>query len=417
MKVFKFGGASIKNAAAIRNMCEIIRQHQDQRLVVVVSAIGKSTNALEEIHQCAISARDSIRLINDFFEYHQNIAHELFTDHQSIDDRIDKLKFYLESILSEMEVNADQAYSSIVSVGELLSSTIIAHYLNQCGIDTLWTDARLLIYTNDVFKEANVDWDSTRNNINAFAENQGTQQVILTQGFIAATRTGQTTTLGREGSDFTGTIFASCLDASSFTVWKDVPGILNADPKRISDTVLFDELSYKEASEMTYYGAKVIHPKTIKPLANQNIPLYVKCFDEPDAPGTKIHDCKVLQTLPVIIFKEKQCLVSFKSKDLTFVNEKGISLIFETLHNLSINMNIMQNSAVSFSVCLDYKEDKVNQLITALKNQFDILYNTNLELMTIKNYTEASISQYRPKSKILLEQKSRRNYRVLVNES
>lgn len=414
MKVFKFGGASIKNADAIRNMCSIISQYQNEHLTVVVSAMGKSTNALEEIHQCFLDQKDYRLLVGNFFEYHQFIINELFSNVTSVDHDVDKWKLYLETILSQTFTNSDQVYDSIVSVGELLSSSIIGHYLNQCGINTIWSDARQLIKTDSLFREASVDWDNTRKNIRQYLNSKDSQQVVLTQGFIAGTTGGQTTTLGREGSDFTGAIFASCLDANSFTVWKDVPGILNADPKRIDDAVLFDELSYNEASEMTYYGAKVIHPKTIKPLANQNIPLYVKSFDHPEANGTMIHGCNILHSIPVIIFKENQCLVSFKSKDLAFVNEKGISVIFDALHDLLIDMNIMQNSAVSFSICVDFQENKINQLIIALKDQFDILYNTGLELVTIKNYTEEAIEKYKPQGEALLEQKSRNNYRVLT---
>lgn len=414
MKIFKFGGASIKNASAIRNMCDIIRTHQNERLVVIVSAMGKSTNALEEIHAITLANKDTSQLITDFIAYHQAIADELYNKHIALDTEILHWQQYLEELLESEVATDDQLYDNVVAVGELLSSTIIGQYLNECGINTKWVDARDLVQTDDVHKEANVDWANTISNVQNYVSAQDTNQVILTQGYIAATHSGATTTLGREGSDYTGAIFASCLDADSYTVWKDVPGILNADPKRIDDAVLFDELSYNEASEMTYYGAKVIHPKTIKPLANKNIPLYVRCFDKPEVEGTEIHDCQVIHTIHVIVFKENQCLVSFKSKDLAFVNEKGISVIFDTLHDLSINMNIMQNSAVSFSICVDYNEKKVNQLITSLKDQFDILYNTNLELVTIKNYTEQAIAKYLPNGEILMEQRSRRNYRVLM---
>ncbi len=414
MKVFKFGGASIKNATAIRNMCEIISTHQSERLIVIVSAMGKSTNALENIHHCVLEHQDYSRQVEELISFHEVIVRELFSDDHLIDSLIEQSKSYFEEALSNRDVSSDQLYDTIVSVGELVSSMIVSNYLNQCGISTLWADARQLIQTNDVFKGAKVDWDSTQKRISEFVSSQKNPQVILTQGFIAATADGLTTTLGREGSDYTGAIFASCLDADSYTVWKDVDGILNADPKRIEDAVLFDELSYDEASEMTYYGAKVIHPNTIKPLANRHIPLYVKCFDQPDASGTKIHNCKVLHAVPAIIFKENQCLVTFKSKDLTFVKEKGISQIFDALDDLSINMNIMQNSAVSFSICIDYQEGKVNRLIDLLKGQFDIRYNSDLELVTIKNYTEEAIDKYRPQGKVLLEQKSRSNYRMLI---
>lgn len=415
MKIFKFGGASIKNAHAIRNMCKILQDHLDESLVVIVSAMGKSTNALERIHQAVIADHSCKELIEEFIAFHEEISHELFEDQQLIDPQIEQWTTYLNESISQSNYTSNEMYDAIVATGELLSSTIIGQYLNQCGVDALWTDARKLIQTDTAFKEANVDWDHTKNNITTFIEKQNREQIILTQGFIAGTSTGQTTSLGREGSDFTGAIFAACLQADSFTVWKDVAGILNADPKRIPDAILFDELSYNEASEMTYYGAKVIHPKTIKPLANLNIPLFVRCFDQPELPGTKIYDCQIKHSASVIVFKENQCLVTFKSRDLAFVNEKGISIIFDTLHELSIDMNIMQNSAVSFSICVDYHRHKIHRLIDSLKNRFDILYNTDLELVTIKNYSEETIAKYRPQGEILLEQQSRNNYRVLLS--
>ena len=414
MKVFKFGGASIKNATAICKVGDIIRNHQNESLIVVVSAMGKSTNALEEIHQFTLSKKDASPLIVNFMAYHRGIVDELFENRESIYEKMDEWQQYLEEILLETFPNPDQLYDAIVCVGELLSSIIIGQYLNECNIKTTWVDVRKLIQTEDTFRNAKVDWDNTCNNINKYVDCQEGQQVILTQGFIAATDNGKTTTLGREGSDFTGAIFSSCLNTNSFTVWKDVPGILNADPKKNHNTILFEQLSYRQISEMTYYGAKVIHPKTIKPLANKNIPLFVRCFDQPNTAGTKIDNCQVAHSVPVIIFKENQCLVSFRRKDFTFVNEKSISLIFGALHDLSINVHIMQNSAVSFSVCIDYHKGKINRLIDTLKDEFDLLYNAGLDLVTIKNYTKEAINKYIPQGEILLEQKSRNNYRALI---
>jgi len=416
MKVFKFGGASIKNATAIRNMCEIIRDHQTEQLIVVVSAMGKSTNALEKIYHCVLDNKSYNQHIKEFILFHRDIATELFGENKAVNQSITKWSEILQKVaVSKFESN-EQFYDAVVSIGELLSSTIIGLHLNQSDVKTLWTDVRQLIITDSAHREAIVDWEVTGSNICDFIDKNNKGQIILTQGFIASSDKGHTTTLGREGSDYTGAIFASCLKSESFTVWKDVPGILNADPKRINDAILFQELGYNEASEMTYYGAKVIHPKTIKPLANQNIPLYVRCFDSPSTAGTKIHQSTTQHDTPIIIFKENQCLVSFKSKDLTFVNEEGISVIFKSLHELSIDMHIMQNSAVSFSICIDYHEGKVEKLIKKLEDHFFILYNTGLELTTIKTYTEEAINKYRPSVEILLEQKSRNNYRVLMGK-
>ena len=416
MKVFKFGGASVKSAAAIRNMIEIIKSYKEDSLVIVISAMGKSTNHLENILNLAIAEKNFSKELEEFTLYHLNIINELEaqpTLKSNVEIRINELRDHLNQT---KKPEYSKFYDQIVSYGELLSTTIIHDCLIQSGIISTWIDSRELIKTDNTFQDGKVDWKITCTNINKHIQ-ESTDSKFVTQGFIGSTIAGETTTLGREGSDYTAAIYASCLNAENVTIWKDVPGILNADPKIISDATLFSELPYNEASEMTFYGAKVIHPKTIKPLANKNIPLHVRCFEAPKEKGTVIHNCKIDNMPPVIIYKENQCLISFKEKDLSFVNEKGMSRILETLHELDWNIHIMQNSAISFSACLDYNSIKMEKLIKMLKDEFTILYNTGLQLVTLKNYSVESLEKYKPKGILLLEQISRNNYRVLVEKN
>ncbi|UII23080.1 aspartate kinase [Fulvivirga ligni] len=414
MKVFKFGGASIKNADAIKNMCQIIANNATEKLVVVVSAMGKTTNNLESLlfNKAKQEAQDEN--LKSLLEYHMDICRELFpSDHNIFNLLIDQISELRTTLNKEMPF--DQLYDQTVSVGELISSTIITNYLNLKGTSSLWLDAREYIRTSNSFREGHVDWKVTEELIKHDVKELAKDQILVTQGFIGRADNGLTTTLGREGSDFTAAIFASCLSAESVTVWKDVPGILNGDPKKVADTILFDELPYQEAAEMTYYGATVIHPKTIKPLANKGIPLYVRSFDHPDEPGTIIHDCKLRTDLPpTIIIKNDQCLLSFKVVDFTFINEDNLSLIFKTVSENDIKINIMQNSAISFSIVIDNDMKKIQKLMVSLKDHFDIRYNSGLQLITLKNYKPSTLQEYRKDKKILLEQISRNNYRALI---
>lgn len=413
MKVFKFGGASIKNATAIRNMCDIIRKHADEKLLVVVSAMGKTTNALEAILAAKKHKGNADDEIRDLLRYHIDICKDLFDDDHPIFSIVHAIFDELTHELHQ-SYHYNQLYDQVVAKGELLSSNIITAWLQQCGTHAHWIDAREYIRTDNNFRGGRVDWKLTEELILHDIARMAAESILITQGFIARSDNHFTTTLGREGSDFSAAIFAYCLNAESVTVWKDVPGILNADPKLIPDAILFNELPYQEAAEMTYYGASVIHPKTIKPLANKGIPLYVRSFDHPDAPGTAIHECKLEEIPPTIIIKNDQCLVSFKVLDFTFINEDNLSLIFKKLSKVDLKINIMQNSAISFSIVVDYEAGKLERLIESLKEHFDIRYNTGLKLITVKNYTKSQLDKYRNDQKILLEQISRNNYRALV---
>lgn len=418
MKIYKFGGASVKNSVAVQNMCNIIGKYKNNnKLLVVISAMGKTTNALEELLFLKAKDADYHAKFKAIYDYHFEIINNLFPqkDHpvyQIIANSFQELEEHLSFAITEDNYNL--VYDQTVAFGELISTQIISCYLNLIGIKTEWIDARDYIRTDDSFREGRVNWAVTKELINLNLPEILEEKIIVTQGFIGKCFDGHTTTLGREGSDYSAAIFADCLNACSVTIWKDVPGILNADPKLIKDATKFDVLSYNEAAEMTYYGASVIHPKTIKPLANKSIPLWVKSFEDPDAAGTCITNEYHEKVIPAIIFKFSQTLISFTVKDFSFIDEKQLSLIFHTLHELNIKINLMQNSAITFSICIDHYEYKVKKLIDQLSNDFKIYYNQNLTLITIKNYDEETVEKIIEAKKILLEQKSRHTFQILV---
>lgn len=412
MKVFKFGGASLKHAAGIRNVAATIRQSARNQLLVVVSAMGKTTNQLEKIHLLASQGQDFHSDLATCRDYHLGQARDLFPAGHAVFAAIDEVFEDLKVALT-VQAEFDLVYDQVVSLGEILSSIIVSQYVQHEGISAQWADARQYIATDKSFREGKVDWDKTRQQIQGLKPVLA-QHIIITQGFIGRTPDGWTTTLGREGSDYSAAIFASCLDGESVTIWKDVPGVMNADPKRLPAAKVFTELPFKEAAEMTYYGASVIHPKTIKPLANKGIPLLVKNFDYPSLPGTIIHECTVEELPPLIVFKENQCLISCKVTDYTFISEQQLNLIFNILSQLDIRINVMQNSAISFSFCIDFRASKALPLIQRLQEHFEVYYNTGLTLITIKNYDSETFESYRKKPGILLEQSSRSTLQILL---
>jgi aspartate kinase len=416
MKVFKFGGASVKDAGGVRNVSNIISSYKSEALLVVVSAMGKTTNALEELLQLSLDHQSYQKEVNALYDYHQQIVKELFDNihhdvHFQLAQRFQSLARALQKAKKQ---NLSQAYDEIVAHGELISTIIVQAYLAETGHASRWLDAREYISTNSLHKEAQISWSITSSKINRDLPAILEEEVIITQGFIGRSPEGNTTTLGREGSDFSAAIFASCLNAESVTIWKDVPGVLNADPKLIKDTVLYPELSYTEAAEMTYYGATVIHPKTIKPLANHKIPLLVRSFFKPEAPGTRIYDMEHKEHAPSIIFKKKQTLISFNIRDFSFITERNLSHIFFLLDLLHIKINLMQNSAISFSICIDSNPAKTEALLGNLENEYDVYYNTDLTLLTVKNYSEELIQELSQDREILLEQKTRTNFQIVV---
>ncbi len=411
MRVFKFGGASVRNADAIKKVATIVKSFTDQPLLVVVSAMGKTTNALEELIQ--LESQSFEKALDEIINYHLEIVNELFERNHLLAKELMSIKLHIGDQVKKKYSNADELYDQIVSQGELISTLIVSAYFQKIGLPALWIDARKYIITDVTFKEAIVDWDESGSRISSLT-NILDKNIIVTQGFIGSARHGLTTTLGREGSDFSAAIFASCLLAESVTIWKDVPGVMSADPKRLPTATTFDELPFREAAEMTYYGASVIHPKTIKPLANRNIPLFVKCFDNIDLPGTRIHECKVNNLRPLIVFKDNQCLISCQVTDYTFIDELQIGIIFNALSMRSLKVNMIQNSAISFSFCLDFREEKVLALIEELGKTFEVYYNTGLTLITIKNYDTDSFNKYKNQKNVVLEQSSRSTLQVLV---
>lgn len=412
MKVFKFGGASVKDPIAIRNMASIIKTHGNSNLLIVISAMGKTTNALERIIALQRQGKEIEKELSDLRNYHFNILQELFQKNHSIfnliEDQFNKIR--QESKKSD---GYDQVYDQVVSLGEVISTLIISHYLAYEGVPVQWIDARKMIRTNSNFREGKVDWDISKVSIQTLTDKL-TNGVLVTQGFIGSTENDLTTTLGREGSDYSAAIFASCLKAESVTIWKDVPGVMNADPKRLPAAIVFEELPFKEAAEMTYYGASVIHPKTIKPLANNGIPLFVKNFDNPLLPGTVIKETKLDHIPPLIVFKDNQCLISCRVTDYSFIEESQLSIIFGIVSEMQMKINLMQNSAISFSFCVDYREDKIIKLIDLLGKHFEVYYNTGLTLITVKNYDQQTFQEYRLKKGVILEQSSRSTLQVLL---
>jgi aspartate kinase len=399
----------VKDAEGVKTVADILLLNKSDKIMIVVSAMGKTTDALEKLTESYVSQKPDVHeLFEGIKEYHNNILNELFDDRSHpVFDEVANTFIEIDWMLEDApHPEYDFNYDQLVSVGELVSSRIVAAYLNSRDVKTKWLDARGLIHTDNTYREAKIDMNKT------FAATRGlmdllNDQFIITQGFIGGTSENFTTTLGREGSDYSAAIFASCLRAESLTIWKDVPGVLNADPKLFSDTQAYSHIPYVEALEMSYYGATVIHPKTIKPLQNAGIPLFVRPFMQPHESGTRIDGTSVFdKSLPAIIVKREQVLLSIRSFDLSFIDEAILSNIFSILSSLNIKINMLQVSALSFSLCCDHYEGKFKNLIEKLSD-FDLRYNTGLELITIRNYTRAEIEKITSRRTILLEQLSR----------
>lgn len=418
LRVFKFGGASIKDAAAIKNIANIVSQYQGEELVIIVSAAGKITNALEEVLE-AYWKRDALALKVNFDKiktYHQLIMDELFDNQQAaIYDDINDLYVDLEWVLEEEPQDSyDYLYDQIVSTGELLSSKIVAAYFNQINLTSNWLDARDCIRTDNTYRDANIDWETTTRACKEQVLPLLKKGFVVTQGFLGGTTENYTTTLGREGSDFTAAIFSYCLDAQDMSIWKDVPGVLTADPRLFDKTTKIDKLSYIEAIEMTYYGAQVIHPKTIRPLQNKKIPLYVKSFLNPKEAGTLIGDFDIKDYPPMTVVKEEQTLLKIVSKDLFFVDELKFSILFAKLAQYRIKVNMTQNTALAFSVCVNNIPERIEQLIADLTEEYDIQKIENLKLVTIRHASDAVFNQIIGERKIYLEGKIRSNIQIVM---
>jgi aspartate kinase len=420
MNVFKFGGASVKDASGVRNVCQVIRHFPDENLMIVVSAMGKTTNSLEILTKAYFEkSAQKQALLHDIKDYHNNIIDELFPlPNHPVKEEVHNLFVELEwAIENEQIRDYDFEYDQIVSFGELLSTRIVAAYLNECGMPAQWLDARDLIATDNNYREGRIDWDKTQQNVQQYVLtkiNKDTGLRFLTQGFIGGTSENYTTTLGREGSDYTAAALAFCLDARAVTIWKDVPGVLNADPKHFPEAILIPKLSYYDAVELAYYGATVIHPKTIKPLQNKNIPLHVRSFLNPLDSGTEISDSNTNYTIPSYIFKNDLMLISIWPKDFSFIVEKNISDLFTYFANNRVKVHLMQNSALNFSVCISGDEEKITQLLKDMDGLYYYRYNSPVQLVTIRNYAERIIDKLSKGKRLLLEQKSRHTVQLVL---
>ncbi|GAA4275256.1 aspartate kinase [Aquimarina gracilis] len=417
MRVFKFGGASVKDAMAVKNVTKVLDITGYSDLLIVVSAMGKTTNALEQIVDSYLSKNPDLHeLLIKLKKYHLNILDGLFKTRQPpVFVKVENLFVDLETTLARNKsTRYDYIYDQVVSFGELISTTIVSEYLNDVGYKNQWLDARELIKTDSSYRDAEVNWENTQKRI---IEKVNKNNLSITQGFISSDENNFTTTLGREGSDYSAGIFAYCLSADSVSIWKDVPGVLNGDPRRFKDTQLLSHVSYSEAIELAFYGASVIHPKTIQPLQRKEIPLYVKSFLNPDTEGTSVKKGQPLDPyMPCYIVKKNQILISLSSLDFSFIVEDNISEIFSLFHQYHIKVDLIQNSAISFSVCLDDKFDHFEGLLVKLKAKFKVTYNTNVSLYTIRHFTEKAIQTLEKDKEILLKQITRETYQMVAKD-
>jgi aspartate kinase len=414
MKIFKFGGASVSSTDAIKNATSIIELFPDKK-VIVVSAMGKTTNELEELVKSYFNRASNMELILERIRnYHAGITAGLGLTAADL-VQVEVLFADLKKRLSmNPSLNFDYEYDQVVCYGELISTAIISAYLNKQGLKNRWMDIRQSLRTDETHREAIVDWKWSEMLINNSFNFRDTD-LYVTQGFIGSTNTNQTTTLGREGSDFTAAILGNLLNAESVTIWKNVPGVLNGDPVDFEDTVKLEELSYREAIELAYSGAKVIHPKTIKPLRNKKIPLLVRPFDFPDQAGTMIHDVgHQLDLVPIFILKKNQALVTISPSDFSFIGIDELSGVFSLFKKRRIKVNLIQQSAIDLSLCIDEPEVGLETLVVELRKKFDVLYNTGLILATIRFYDEDALIKMKNNRQLFLEQKSRRTARLVL---
>lgn len=424
MQVFKFGGASVRDAVGVKNVAAILKNHAQnhasQSIFVVISAMGKTTNGLETVvdayfKQETAAAYAALHAVRT---QHEAIAVELFgTPEHPIFDALNDIFVEIEWILEEEDPSEtyDYLYDQIVSIGEFLSTRIVAAYLNELGIATTWLDARDVIRTDNTYRDGRIDWAETEARMQRVCPPLLAKGLVLTQGFVGGTSENFTTTLGREGSDYTAAIAAYCLNAESMTVWKDVPGILSADPRLFSDVTKIDNLSYREAIEMTYYGAQVIHPKTIKPLQNKNIPMYVQSFLQPSEQGTVIGVATLNETYPpMIVVKQNQVLLHISTRDFSFVVEEHLADIFALLAKHRLSANMMQNTAISFSVCLNNTKDRLDALLADLQKTYSIRQDMELNLVTIRHYNDTALVLVKTGKIVLLEERLADTVQIIV---
>jgi aspartate kinase len=419
MKVFKFGGASVNNIERIQSLAEILRSYSGEKILIVISAMGKTTNALEKVAEAFYSGKkdEALQLFNIVKENHLTTAKYLLVkNYLAAENQLRDFFTEAEWLLNDKPAREyDYYYDQIVCVGELLSTAIISAYLNEVNIINKWIDVRDIFRTDDNFRDATIDWEFTQKKVSEnilplFAN----FDKIITQGFIGATNENESTTLGREGSDYSAAVFANMLDAESQTIWKDVEGVMNADPKQFPDAELIRELDYDEVIEMAYYGAQVIHPKTIKPLQNKNIPLYVKCFLDSRLPGTVIQKKSSKKLPPIIVLKQNQILMHLHSKDFSFVGESLTASLYNLFSEIKIKPNLIQIGAVSLHICLDDRPDKIEKIALAASEFFEVSIEKELTLLTIRHYKNETLKNLVEGKQIVLKQQSPQTVQVLM---
>ena len=419
MLVFKFGGASVNSVERVRNVGEILKSYPNEKILVVISAMGKTTNALEKVVDAFYDSKkdEALQLFQQVKQQHLNTAKYLLVT-KALDCETQLNSFFTEAewLLYDKPVrDYDYYYDQVVCIGELLSTSIVSHYLNEIGINNKWIDVRDVFRTDDNFRDAAIDWEVTRGNVNGqIVPLFNDFDIVLTQGFIGSTDENESTTLGREGSDYSAAVFANLLNAEGQTIWKDVTSVMNADPKQFPDATGIHELNYNEVIEMAYYGAQVIHPKTIKPLQNKNIPLYVKCFLDPSLPGTVIHNKSLKNLPPIIVIKEKQAMIELSSRDFSFIEEKPIADLFHLFEKLKIKPNLTQNAAISMICVFDDRPDKIEKLALAASEFFDITVTKGLTLLTIRHYTKEVYNKLTEGKKMLLQQRTNNTVQSLL---
>lgn len=415
MRVFKFGGAAVKDTAGVRNVVKVLKQVGYQDVFLVVSAMGKMTNAFEKLTEAYFFNTDQLpKYIDEVRAYHYEIINELFQSNTNeILSEVERLFTEMTQFMIRNESkNYSFVYDQMVSFAELFSTKIVSAYLNEVGIENDWLDVRNCIETNSDYRDAKVNWELTEQQIRT---NVNDKKLQITQGFIGRDANRDTTTLGREGSDYTAAIFAYCLNADSVTIWKDVDGVLNADPRHFQETTLLQRISYTEAIELAFYGASVIHPKTLQPLQRNEIPLYVKSFKQPEKKGTLVAKGeRISPEIPCFIIKKDQILLSISSLDFSFIVERNISEIFSLIHEKKMKVNLIQNSAISFSICLEDKYQNFDKLISSLQPQFKIDFHKGVSLYTVRHFSLDSIEQIEHNNKVLLKQITKETVQIVI---
>jgi aspartate kinase len=420
MKVFKFGGASANTVERIQTLAEIVRSAQNEKILIVISAMGKTTNALERVAEAFHAGRraDAVSLFDVVKKNHLNTAKFLFVkNHIAVEAQLAGFFTEVEWLLQDKQAREyDYYYDQIVCVGELLSTTIISAYLNESGVMNKWFDVRDVFRTDNNFRDAAIDWEFTQAKVNEFvAPLFNSFNLLITQGFVGATDDNESTTLGREGSDYSAAVFANMLDAEDLTIWKDVEGVMNADPKQFEEAILIRELDYEEVIEMAFYGAQVIHPKTIKPLENKNIPLLVKCFLNDQLPGTVIQKKSPKKLPPIIVLKREQALMHLHSKDFSFVGERLTARLYELFAEIKIKPNLIQSGAVNLQVCFDCRVDKIDKLAVAASEFFNVHLEKELTLLTVRHYNVDTLEKLIGNRPVVLKQQSPQTVQVLLN--